>query len=454
MKYFEPSLKHRLLFSLMVLLLFIAVLFYCVVSFGGELIVWFPVIIIIAYYLGYLLINYVYHPFSLLIESIETGLNCLRDNDLSVSLSKQKYSEFKNSINNYNELADILRKERMELHQRELLLDTVIQSTPMAIILTTANDVIVYSNVAARKLLNHPTRLDSLKFDSLLSHLPEELILATQKKREGLYNLYHGDTKKIYYLTFQEFNLNSQTHQLYLYKNMTSEVTKEELQIWKKVIRLISHELNNSLAPIQSLTNSAKKIVNKQSDNISGGNHKNDNHNNNDMLNDILETIDRRSKHLHHFIEKYAKFSRLPNPVIQEVNLSNFVTSLETICEMKFDKRIDCEHARFDSAQLEQVIINLIKNAKESGTELSDVELEMHITPKKLKIKVKDRGKGMTEEQLKQSLLPFFTTKSHGSGLGLALSNEIVNAHEGRLKLYNRHAGGLTVEIQIPIANK
>jgi len=438
MKLFRESLKNRLVFSLLVILLSIAVLFYAVVYLQGNLFVFIPVILLVVFFIGYLLVEYVYHPFEMLIESMETGLDCLRDNDFSVNIADQNYSEFKNSIDTYNELADFLREERKELHQRELLLDTVIQSTPMAILLTSDKDVIAYSNLAARKLLDHPNRLESLKLSSIINGMPEELKKASLQKQEGLYNVQLKDQKNVFYLTFQEFKLNAQNHCLYLYKNMTSEVSKEELLIWKKVIRLISHELNNSLAPIQSLTNSANKIVSKLSDN--------------EMLVDILNTIDRRSKHLHQFIEKYAKFSRLPNPMKRQVNVENFITSLEKICaiKIKIESEISSEDVKFDSSQIEQVIINLIKNAKESGGDESEVESEIKLSSNNFLFRVKDRGKGMKEEQLTQALLPFFTTKNTGSGLGLALSNEIVNAHDGRLRLYNRPQGGLVVEFEIP----
>lgn len=443
MKIFNSTLKNRLSFSLLILMLCLACLLYAALYFTVDLFIWLPVILLLVLLLGMNLVNYVYYPFSLLIESMETGLNCLRDDDFSISLTSLNYSEFKGSIDTYNQLADILRNERLELYQREILLDAIIQSTPMAIVLTTDTGIIVYNNNTARILLGHPSSLNSLNFESIYSKLPKDLREATENKQEGMYNLQVNDEKKIYHLTFQEFVINNQTHYLYLYKNLTAEVTKEELLIWKKVIKLISHELNNSLAPIQSLSHSAKKIIRGKPDN--------------EILIDILETIDRRSKHLHQFIERYAKFSRLPIPSIKTVDLKKFVKNLEQLCDVTIHYEPtsvqDSQSIKFDATQLEQVIINLVKNAKESGSDEENVLVKLQQVKDTLFINVSDRGTGMKTEQLEQCLLPFFTTKSYGSGLGLALSNEIINAHNGKLKIINRAKGGLNVEIDLPINN-
>ena len=436
MKQTRGSLKQRLWFGILILVLVTFTLIYTVLYFKGELLIWLPLIFLAVICASFSVVNYFYRPFQSIIESIEIGLNCFHDSDFSISIAEYDFPEFALSVETYNELAAILRKERMELHQRELLLDTVIQSTPMAVVLTTAKGEVVYSNLSARKLLKQSRRIEGLNFNRLIEHLPGELASATIAKNDGLYTEIVDDEKTVFYLTFQEFNLNAQIHNLYLYKNMTTEVDKEELQVWKKVIRLISHELNNSLAPIQSLTRSANKVLSrKQGD---------------EMLIDIFETIERRTQHLHHFIEKYARFSRLPDPDIKQVDMQKFISGLEKISDLQIDQSLARANVRFDESQIEQVMINLIKNARESESPLKDVQVSVSQQSEQLIFTVKDKGKGMTEQQLKQSLLPFFTTKSGGSGLGLALCKEIINAHGGHLKLINRQSGGLAVEFSLP----
>ncbi|WP_444996176.1 sensor histidine kinase [Aliikangiella sp. IMCC44359] len=439
MKKQKNILKQRLWFCFLSIILIVLTLVYIGIYLNISLVIWLPIIFLPLIIISRFLVNYFYQPFQSIIESIETGLNCFKDNDFSINIADYDFPEFAPSIQTYNQLAHILRQERMELHQRELLLDTVIQSTPMAIVLTSNKDNIVYSNIAAKKLLKQTQKIEGLKFSSLLCNLPKELAIATQKRQNGLYSELFENQKNVFYLTFEEFNLNSQLHHLYLYKNMTTEVNKEELLVWKKVIRLISHELNNSLTPIQSLAHSANKILSSRPQD--------------EFLIDIFETIQRRTKHLHQFIEKYAKFSRLPKPQYRSVEISKFINDLEHITQIKISNQFNQSHAQFDASQIEQVMINLIKNARESKSSENDINIQVSQFNEQLLFSITDRGVGMTDNQLKQSLLPFYTTKSGGSGLGLALCKEIISAHNGQLRLFNRKGGGLSVEFNLPIIN-
>ena len=436
MNHSKVSLKSRLWFAFLLPVLIFALILFIGIRLNVEILFTIPLALILSLLFVVFSVNYFFNPFASLIRSIETGLNCFRDEDFSVNIAEYDFKEFQIGVDTYNQLSKILRSERMELHQRELLLDTIIQNTPMAIILTSGKDEIIYGNVESKKLLKQNKKIEGQQFMSLVNNLPADLARASIDKTPGLYTNTDNDQREVYYLVVENFNLNAQTHYLYLFKNMTSEVHKEEVQVWKKVIRLISHELNNSLAPIQSLTRSAQKRIAQTS--------------NDELLTDIFETIERRASHLHQFIDKYAKFSRLPNPIKQSVELVPFISDLETICQISIEHELTTRHFEFDRTQIEQVLINLIKNARESGSDTDQISLSVVETAKSLQFKIRDRGKGMSHEQLSQSMLPFYTTKSGGTGLGLALSKEVINAHNGQLKIYNRANGGLCVEFSLP----
>jgi nitrogen fixation/metabolism regulation signal transduction histidine kinase len=369
------------------------------------------------------------------LSAMDNGIDAFKDNDFSLTIYDQDYSEVSSLVKIYNELATVLRNERMDIFQRELLLDTVIQSTPVAMVLVNANSKVVYSNLAAKEMFRQNRKLDGGDFTELLTHLPPVLQAATLERSEGLVSDMQDEQALVYSLNCQAFVLNGREHALYLYKNMTSEISRKETDMWKQVIRLISHELNNSLAPISSLTRSAQKIISQPE--------------HTHMLHGVLETIGNRASHLHSFIEQYASFSRLPKPNMKTVLLKSFYQQIETLVgvQCKFD--VVREQAHFDSVQIEQVIINLIKNAKESGSEFSDVGFEMKQQGSQLIFSVFDRGSGLSTTQQQQALLPFFTTKPTGTGVGLALCNEIVNGHQGKLRLYNREQGGLCVSFSL-----
>jgi two-component system nitrogen regulation sensor histidine kinase NtrY len=201
------------------------------------------------------------------------------------------------------------------------------------------------------------------------------------------------------------------------------------------VIRVISHELNNSLAPISSLAHSGAELA-RRGDTA--------------RLPGVFATIGERARHLHGFIAGYASFAKLPSPQPISIEWTPFLEGLALHCQFKLANPAPERASRFDAAQIEQVLINLIKNAHESGSADEDVTLSISDTGRELRIAVADRGPGMTETVLAQALLPFYSTKRSGTGLGLALAREIAEAHGGRVLLANREGGGLQVSLVLP----
>lgn len=368
--------------------------------------------------------------------AITDGILALKDNDFSISIHDKGYRETTHVVTAYNQLTEVLRQERLTINQRELLLEKVIQSAPMALVLTNGKHV-VYSNVSSRELFAVKGKLEGLDFDALCDALPPELKNVTNLQQEGLVSFSDGDLSVVYQFQFQEFRLHGRGHFLYLYQNLSRVMSRKEIELWKQLIRLISHEINNSLAPIQSLTHSAKSIL-QQPEHLP-------------MLEGILDTISNRSEHLHTFIEQYIQYAKLPAPEKTAVVLQDFHQKLHTLLGVQ--SVLDCatKTALFDETQIEQVMLNLVKNAKESGSDIADVGFEIRQTANQLSFVVYDRGNGMTETQLSQALLPFYTTKPKGTGIGLTLCNEIIAAHDGRLRLYNRDHGGLCVSFVLSI---
>ncbi len=374
-------------------------------------------------------------PVNRLFQALVGGVSSLRDNDFSISIAETRGDELGDLVSMYNELGSVLRNERQDLFQRELLLDTVIQSTPLALVLTNTKDAIVYSNAAARKLFMAGRRLEGHTFKDILVTVPQAMRDAIDTKRDGLFTVETDADQDTYHLSQREFVLNAQPHQLYLFKRLTREINRQEVATWKKVIRVIGHELNNSLAPISSLAHSGALILDSADREKLGG---------------IFSTIEERSNHLKAFIDGYARFAKLPQPQIVEVNWSDFVSSLQKAVPFSIEGELPAGAGRFDPVQIEQVLINLLKNAQESGSAASDIYLSVSSDRRGQVIRVIDGGSGMSEQVLSSALLPFYSTKQKGSGLGLPLCREIVEAHGGRLSLANRKHGGLIVEFSIP----
>lgn len=161
--------------------------------------------------------------------------------------------------------------------------------------------------------------------------------------------------------------------------------------------------------------------------------------------------IGERAHYLRQFLDGYARFAKLPAPREEEVEWSGFIETLRELAPFRVVGELPERPGRFDPAQLQQVLLNLLRNAEESGSAPEDIELEVRPEPARHRIVVRDRGRGMSEAVLQNALLPFYSTKKTGTGLGLALCREIVEAHGGSIQLANRDEGGAEVTLLLPV---
>ncbi len=385
-----------------------------------------------------LVLHHFMSPINRILSALHHGFSNFLDNDFSISLARTRNDELGELVEMYNRVGTALRDERVHLYQRELLLDTVIQSTPLSLVLAESTGTIIYSNHAARQLFNQGKAINGYQLDSLLEDLPQPFKHSLDSGLSGLFTVFEENNNETYHLTQNKFLLNGKQHQLYLFKRLTKEINRQEVNTWKKVIRLISHELNNSLAPISSLSHSGQLISQREKQ---------------EKLQDIFETIEERATYLQSFIEGYAEFARLPKPIIKTINATEFLSNLQHLHRFKLiakdkDVTIDC-----DPAQLQQVVINLLKNAHESGSKEKAIELRIRHNNNTIEIQVVDEGTGMSDTNIKNALLPFYSTKQKGTGLGLPLCREIIEAHGGKMLINNRIEKGLSVTVFLPSTN-
>ncbi len=374
-------------------------------------------------------------PVLSMFRALSGTVTSYRDGDFSFGLAWKRNDELGDLVNAHNALGDALREQRVALVQRELLLDTMVQNAPVAMLLADSSGRIVYSNLAARKLLNDGHKLEGHALEALLQNASEPLREAIERGGDGLFAVGHDDDEQIYHLARRGFRLNGRRHELFLLRHLTTELRRQEVQTWKKVIRIISHELNNSLAPVASLAHSGAELVRR-------GQHQ--------RLEEIFGTIEERARHLEGFIRGYAHFAKLPAPRLEPIVWPAFCERLRTQIGFALDGPLPEKAGRFDAAQLEQALLNLLKNAHESGSAPEHVSLRVRRLPDSLRIEVSDRGQGMNDAVLANALVPFYSTKRSGTGLGLALAREIAEAHGGRIALSNRLDGGLSVTLVIP----
>ncbi|CAH9052762.1 Sensor histidine kinase ResE [Pseudoalteromonas sp. CIP111854] len=429
------SLVHKIQLSmlLVVMLCIVPVLIYIQLPWTQAII-----ILILSMVLTMLLAAFVCAPVKQGLDALELGLQNFKDREFSNQLAYQSDDQLGQLCALYNQTAEQLRKEKQWIYQRELMLDKVLESAPQALLLVNSSEVVVFSNLSARSLLLSASRLEGLNLAQAIEPASAELKQAISTGQDGLFNMLNEQEEvQTWHLATGQFLLNNQRHKLYIFKQLTRELNRQEVIVWKKVIRIISHELNNSLGPMSSMLHSGK-ILTKGLDEP--------------RLLRVFSTIEERIKHLTEFVQGYGKFAKLPQPKLAIIDWHQLVDELAQQWQFESDITLCAQPCFADNTQLQQLLINLLKNAHESGSDADKVSLRIEAHDQGVMISVTDEGQGMNEQVMANALVPFYSTKSSGSGLGLALCREIVEAHHGYLSLHNIEQAktGLLVKVFIP----
>ena len=389
-------------------------------------------------------------PATSILQAVSDGLLSFSEREYGMRLAAPNADEVLGDlVRRFNKLGEALRTEHNDRYQREILLETVLETTAMAVVLCNEALRIVYANGAARDLFGGGRKLDGQDFRAILAAAPPAFRQAIEQETDAIFSVEKPDAPagspeagpagapETYHLARRYFQLSMQPHILFILKPLTRAILRKEADTWKRTIRVISHEINNSLAPISSLIHSGRLMLQKP-----------------EMaprLAEALDTIEERSAHLRGFIEGYAKFARLPLPAKQESRWDALVDSLRPLYSFHVEGKLPERPGMFDAGQMQQVLINLLKNAVEAGGPPDEITLSIAEVPAgAFEIRVEDRGKGMRDDVMKNALLPFFSTKPSGSGLGLPLCREIVEAHGGTLSIRPRAGGGISVICLIP----
>jgi nitrogen fixation/metabolism regulation signal transduction histidine kinase len=354
-------------------------------------------------------------------------------------LPRPRSDAFRVAYEELGALVPVLKKRAREVAQREQLLGGLVEGAPMASVLLTNAGRILHTNRAARELFFEGQDPKDGNFLGLLAKAPEALRRAVSNEGDELFSLDDDEqTRQVYHLAKRHFEMDGEPVVLVVVNNLTRELHKQEAEVWKRMIRIMAHELNNSLAPISSMIHSARILARGAAEET--------------KLGVVFDTVAERAEHLRSFLEGFAQFARLPAPRKVDVEWRRFLDGLATMWpSLRIEGDVPEAKAWFDPAQIQQVLINLLKNAEEAGGPENSVVLVVgSADPGAARLIVRDRGQGMSPDVMKNALLPFYSTKESGTGLGLPLCREIVEAHGGVLRLEGRDEGGLDVIVRLP----
>lgn len=375
---------------------------------------------------------------------IEDGLLHMLDNNFVISLPVQKNTHAKNVISLFNQVIDKLRAERRHIFQRELLLDKVVNESNVVTVLVNNSDTVVFANHAARKWFEtDSTPMTGATWTPLFEITTPLFYQQLNKQGNVICTLeIDGARSQSWHISRSPLTLNGFSHTLYLFKPMTEALNKKQLEIWKTAIRVISHELNNSIAPISSLCHSGRLL--SQSAKISRDTEK---------LARVFNGISRRVSHLNDFVESYGKFARIGEPDKKAINTSELLRDVQILYQCSLNTPEFLPEIEGDKAQCEQALINLVKNACEAATESQAVIISASTFQSMLTITVEDDGNGISEDVIHEVMLPFFTTKQGGTGVGLVICKNVAEAHNGSLTLRNKDSGGLIASLSLPLTS-
>lgn len=433
------SLEGKLLFIAIFSILFAVLILYLCLKFVEEPYVAYSFALLLSVLFATWWVRRLARNFRVRITALHNGLLNLIDNDFSVSLTNLDNDALADVIHSFNEVTEKLRSERQHLYQRELLLDTVIQNSSLILLLTDDKGCIVYANSHAHHLLNNGKPIQGLNLELLIQTTPLSFQKMIAQRKDGLIKLGSQGQENTFHLSNGRFVLNTKRHDLFLIKDMTREFHRQEAAAWKRAIRVISHELNNTLAPISSMAHSGKLMIEK---------------NKPEGLPQLFSIIAERSEHLNTFISRYAMIAKLPIPSKTQIAWLPFLENLRSSYRFQLVGKVPATPGYCDRAQLTQVMVNLLKNATESGSSSNDITVSINQDKLFTCLEIADRGGGMTTDAMDNALLPFYTTKTTGSGIGLPLCREIIEAHDGKLSLHLRKKGGVRVRILLPLSSE
>ena len=368
------------------------------------------------------------------LDSIANGMDLLREQDFSSRLKPVGQKEADRIVQVFNRMMEQLKEERLRLREQNHFLDLLIDVSPMGVIVLDFDNNVSMLNKAAIRYLNIMSADDvcGRPLDNVSTPLAEAITNIPQGKVE---TLRLGDAM-IYRCSRLSFADRGFAHPFILIESLTSEVVKAEKKAYEKVIRMIAHEVNNTVGGITSALDTVRDMLSDIDDGAD--------------LQEVMTVCIERSMGMSRFITNFADVVKIPEPKLKEVSLNDVVASCKVFIEsLRKDKDIrfnyelcsDSARVMLDQVLFEQVLVNIVKNAVESI--VSSGTITIRTTASEPVLEIIDDGEPIPRDVETKLFTPFFSTKPTGQGIGLLFIREVLDRHHCSFSLRS-YADGLT----------
>jgi len=377
----------------------------------------------------------------------------IKQKDYAIKFSDLKSGKsFRSLYSAFEEIINSYQKVKIEKEAQFHFLLTLIEHINVGIITIEGDDNVTLINNPAKRILNLPD-INSWRGIKAKSHGFAEAVDNIKKEDKRLVEVTVGIEKKTLSLNVSSMKLIGKNNRLITFQDIKSEIEQKEVEAWHKLIRILTHEIMNSITPISSLTETMQMVLKDEYGNAKSLQDLND-----QAINDLLfslKTIQKRSDAMLEFVEDYRKLTRIPKPQIEPVKVMDLLQTINKLMVAELEKQQiqlilketdESLSIDMDSSLVEQVLINLITNSiyAVNGKKNPQIILSAYEKGPLLIIEITDNGKGMDKSQMEEIFVPFFSTKPNGSGIGLSLSKQIMSLHHGNIKVNSEKEKGTT----------
>ncbi|HYG02857.1 MAG TPA: ATP-binding protein [Chryseosolibacter sp.] len=379
----------------------------------------------------------------------------IKHSDFSVTFRQASLgSSFRELQESLSLIIDSYKQVKIEKEAQFHLLQMLVNQIQVGIIVSEDDDI-VFMNPSAEKILG----VSGIKNWRILTQLNPDTTAQLEQlgdQNRKLLEIKVGSEVKFITTDVSSMIVLNKKQKLITFQEINAEIEQKEIEAWHKLIRILTHEIMNSVTPIASLSETMQMILEHKD-----GTQRNVADLRDEQIGDIrfsLNTIRKRSDGLLNFVENYRKLSRVPTPEFQVIILREFVESILKLIDEQVHKKgvvlsvdIKSEAKLFaDPVLVEQVLINLLVNAIHAVADVQNPVIQIRHSESESNsfLAIADNGKGITQKEIGQIFIPFFSTKRDGSGIGLSLSKQIMAAHGGSIKVESEPGVGTTMTLR------